>query len=92
MYIQSNQRFTLLSDRIALLSDDTVGAEGLIAQRVARSIPARNKHLYVLQIVVPGLTVCVCEFSMFANALTIQELFPGRAKFTLKKKKMFWRA
>ena len=43
--------------------------------RVAGSIPRRNIYLYHLQIVVPGLAVCVCEFSVFVNAPTIQELF-----------------
>ena len=35
----------------------TIGAEA-----GAGSILARNKYLYVLYFVVPGLTVCVCEF------------------------------
>ena len=39
------------------------------------SIPARYKYLYGLQVVVPGLAVCVCDFSMFVNAPTVQELF-----------------
>ena len=30
------------------------------ALRVAVSIPACNKYLYDLQVVVPGLAVCVC--------------------------------
>ena len=45
------------------------------AQRAVCSIPARNKYLYDLQVVVPGLGVCVCEFIMFVNAPTIQEKF-----------------
>ena len=43
--------------------------------RVAGSIPGRNKYLYGLQVVAPGLAVCVCVFSIFVNAPTIQELF-----------------
>ena len=41
---------------------------------VAGSIPARNKYLYGLQIVVSDLVVSVCDFSMFVNALRIQEV------------------
>ena len=41
---------------------------------LAGSIPARNKYLYGLQVVVPGLAVFVCAFSMFVKAPTIQEL------------------
>ena len=37
----------------------------------AGSIPARCKYLYGLQVVVSGLPVCVCGFSMFVNAPTI---------------------
>ena len=40
---------------------------------VAGSIPTRNKYLYGLQVVVPGLPVCVWNSSMFVNAPTIQE-------------------
>ena len=45
------------------------------ALRVGDSIPARNKYLYDQHIFFPGLAVCVCEFSMFANAPMIQELY-----------------
>ena len=54
---------------------------GAVAKRwtavllVAGSIPARNKYLYGLQVVVPGMAVCVCDVSMFVNAPTIQGLF-----------------
>ena len=41
--------------------------------RVTGLIPARDKYFYSLQIVVPVLTVCECEFSMFVNAPTTQE-------------------
>ena len=60
--------------------DDTVGA---VAERstavlsVAGSNPAPIKYLYGL---VPGLAVCVCVFSMFVKAPTIQELFLVGAK------------
>ena len=58
--------------------DDSVYAvikRPTVALRGAGSIPERNKYLYGLQVVVPGLAVCVCDFSMFVNAPTIQELF-----------------
>ena len=32
--------------------------------RVAGSIPALNKYLYNLQVVVPGLAVCACDISV----------------------------
>ena len=41
---------------------------------VSRVRCAQNKYL-LLQVVVPGLAVCVYDFSMFVNALKIQELF-----------------
>ena len=31
---------------------------------VAGTFPACNKYLYGLQVVVPGLAVCVCEFKL----------------------------
>ena len=34
------------------------------------SLPAQNKYLNGLQVVAPGLAVCVCFFSMFVNTLT----------------------
>ena len=54
-------------------NDDTVcdGTDGAVAKRstaalhVAGSIPTRNKYLYGLQIVVPGLGVCVRVFLCF---------------------------
>ena len=57
---------------------DTIGAKverPTVALRVASSIPGRNKYLYCLQVVVPGLVVYVSNFSMFVNGPTIQELF-----------------
>ena len=57
---------------------DTIGAvlvRPTATLRVADSIPARNKYLYGLHAVVPGLAIYVCDFSMFVNAPTIQELF-----------------
>ena len=41
---------------------------------VAGSITVRKKYLCGL-LVVPGLAVCVCDFSTLVNALTIQEVF-----------------
>ena len=43
------------------------------ALRIAGSIPAWNKYLYGLQVVVSGLAVSVCVFSIFVNAPTLQE-------------------
>ena len=34
------------------------------ALRVTGSIPTRHKYLYDLQLVVPGVAVCVCDFSV----------------------------
>ena len=42
---------------------------------IAGSIPALNKYLYGLQIVVPGVPVCVCDFSLFVNAPMILEIY-----------------
>ena len=44
------------------------------ALRIAGSIPARNKYLYGLTIVVPGLDVCVCDLSMIKYAPAVPEL------------------
>ena len=46
-------------------------AKGAVAERassalrVVGSIPARNKYLYDLYLVAPGLAVCVCKFKYF---------------------------
>ena len=47
-------------------------------RRVSRVRSPQNKYLYGLQIVVLGLAVCVCGFSVFVNAPTIQESFLER--------------
>ena len=40
-----------------------IGVEySIAALRVAGSISTRTKYLHGLQVVVPGLAVCVCEF------------------------------
>ena len=60
------------------LIDETVVAVAVrstAALRVAGWIPARNKYLYGLQVVVLGLAVCVCDF-LFLKAPPIQELYP----------------
>ena len=63
---------------------DTVGA---VAQRLSAAlrvpglISRRNKYLYSLQVVVPGLAVCVREFYMLVNAPTLQELTAVRGYF-----------
>ena len=47
---------------------DTVGAGAerpTAALRITGSVRGRNKSLYGPQIVVRGLDVCVCEFSMY---------------------------
>ena len=49
-----------------------------VALCVAGSIPARDKYLYGLQVVVPGLVVCACDFFMFVTAPTVQELYTGQ--------------
>ena len=59
--------------------DDTVGAvveRPTPAQRVTGSIPSRNKYLYGLQSVVPGLTVCVCDFFMFVKRTNDTGIIP----------------
>ena len=64
------------SSYILFRFNDTVGAlveRPTAALRYAGSIPARNKYLYGLQVVVPGLAVC--DFPMFVNASTVHELF-----------------
>ena len=46
-------------------TNGTVGALvecSTAALRVPGSVPSRNKHLYDLHLVVPGLAVCVFEF------------------------------
>ena len=52
----------------------TVSERPTVALRVAGSILGRNKNLYRLQVVVPYLAVCVCDF-LSVNAPTIQKLF-----------------
>ena len=47
------------------------GTVGIVVERctaalsVSSWIPARNKYLYDLQIVVPSRAVCICEFKCF---------------------------
>ena len=70
--------------------DDTVGtvAERPTAVlRVAGFSPARNKFLYGLHVVVPGLAVCVCDFFVFikrthdtGSILSVGQLFSNKTK------------
>ena len=49
-----------------------VVAEGLAAVlHITGLIPARNKYLYDLQIVVPGLVICVGEFKYYVCKITL---------------------
>ena len=43
-------------------TDGAVAERSTDALRVVGSIFARNKYLYGLQVVVPSLAVCVCDF------------------------------
>ena len=57
-------------------NDGMVGAvaeRSTAALRVAGSNPARNKYLYGLQVLFHA--ICVCDFFMFVNAPTIQDVF-----------------
>ena len=43
-----------------MMTVDSVAERVTVALRVGGSIPTRNKYLYGLQVVVPGLAVYVC--------------------------------
>ena len=43
----------------------TVAEQFTAALRVPGSIPTRSKYFYSLQVDVPGLAVCVCDFLCF---------------------------
>ena len=63
--------------------DVTVGAmvERLtVALCVAGSIPARNKYLYGLNVVVPGLAVCECDFCYVFESIHNMEIIPSKDK------------
>lgn len=47
----------LLGHKVAVVVRSTT------VSRIASSTPARNKYFYNLEVVVPGLSVCVCEFT-----------------------------
>ena len=57
------------------IKDDKVGAVVELLTyglRVAGSIPAGKKYLNGLQVIVPGLAVCVCDFCMLVSLKKIR--------------------
>ena len=51
------------------IADDTIGA---VVERPTVALCVAGSSL---QVVVPGLAVCICEVSLFVNATTMQDLF-----------------
>ena len=70
------KQLLLLSHELFKGTVGEVAERSTAALRVAGSIPVHRKNICTAyKVVVPGVDVSVCDFSMFVSAPSIQELY-----------------